>query len=296
MATRNSTSPWIYIGCGCLALAVFAVALVIGGGYFGYSTIRGYVEDLEDPQRRNERALELLGAERLPEGYYTLFFIPVPWVLDFVMLTDSEAANQSLAEIDQGVEEGLLDGHIFFYLRAFIATDPSDNDHFGVVRHQLDDGRLRIEVSDQRFISRQQLAEGVFVNGRQESRWSGHRGAYLDESGHDFDGLFSVVEIFCGDDALRSAVWFQRTPDGEIPAASDASPNSASTVEDPTPEDPTLEDPTVGGATQQATGPDTTDVEAPLHPGSVTDARLTGTPADGAALERFMGHFDLCAK
>lgn len=268
MARRSSTSPWIYVGCGCLALVVLVTSLVVGGAYFGYSKIRGYAEDLEDPQRRNERALELLGAQRLPEGYFTLFFISVPWVLDFVMLTDSEAANQRLEAMDRGLEAGLFDGHTFFYLRASIVADPADDEYLGVRRRPMDDGRLRIEISDQQFISRQQLGEGVFVEGRQESRWTSHHGAFLDDSGRTFDGLFSVVEIFCGDKALRSAVWFLRDEgSGQLPA-DDTMAETASTA-----------------------------VEAPPQSEDSEDVpRTLGTPADSAALEELLNHFDFCAR
>ena len=217
MSPKKSTSPWIYVGCGCLAFILIMVAVVVGGGYFGFTKIKGYVEDLEDPERRNARALELLGAESLPEGYYTLFFLPVPWVFDFVMLTDSESANQSLEAIEQDVDAALLTGHIFFYLRASIATDPNDENHFGVVQREMQDGRIRIEVSDQRFISEEELGSGQLQLGTQDIQWNGHRGAFTDEmGGTSAEGLFTVMNVSCPDDkAVRSAVWFRKAEEGE---------------------------------------------------------------------------------
>lgn len=256
MARKQSTSPWFYIGCGCLALVVIVLAAVVGGGFMGYSKMRGYVEDLNDPERRNDRALELLGAEEMPEGYFTLFFVPVPWLFDFVMLTDSEAANQSLEAIEQEMDPDLLGGHIFFYLRA---SEAADDQTFGIVRRDLGDGRIRIEVSDQRFISRQQLSQGSLTLGRQEIEWTGHLGAFQDEGGAQYDGLYSVISVSCGDSAMRSAVWFQRSDlQQEMTQETVNAPNT---------------------------------VELP----PIAAAEVPGTPVDPAALEAFMGHFDLCA-
>lgn len=217
MSPKKSTSPWIYVGCGCLALVVLMVAVVACGGYLGFTKLKGYVEDLEDPERRNARALELLGAEALPEGYYTLFFLPVPWVFDFVMLTDSEGANQTLEAMEDDVDTALLTGHIFFYLRSSIATDPNDENHFGVVQRQMKDGRIRIEVSDQRFVSDEELGSGQLQLGTQDIQWNSHRGAFVDDAGGaPAEGLFSVMNIACPEDStVRSAVWFRRAAEGE---------------------------------------------------------------------------------
>lgn len=257
MTRKRSTSPWIYVGCGCLTLILIVVAVVVGGGFVGYSKMRGYVEDLNDPERRNVRALELLGADQMPEGYFTLFFVPVPWVFDFVMLTDSEAANQTLEEIDQEIDPDLLSGHIFFYLRSSSVTD---QETFGVVRRDLGDGQVRIEVSDQRFISRQQIGQGTLTLGRQELHWTGHRGAFEDERGEQFEGIYSVIEVSCNDNAVRSAVWFQSTTEENV----------------------------------EVEGVEALDGAA--SPEAVEAIEIIGSPAHADTLEEFMGHFDLCAK
>ncbi|MEE8526652.1 MAG: hypothetical protein V3T72_22170, partial [Thermoanaerobaculia bacterium] len=85
---KKSTSPWLYIGCGCATLAGLAVVAVVAAGFFGASLFKGYVEDMQDPRARAERVKEILGTENLPAGYHARMYFSVPWVLDMVFLSD----------------------------------------------------------------------------------------------------------------------------------------------------------------------------------------------------------------
>lgn len=88
---------------GCLgATFVFFLALAISGYFIfkkGQEVLHEMEEGIKNPE---EQALNLLGATQLPEGYYSQMAVRVPFISDFVLISDqpkdleaAEAGNHS---------------------------------------------------------------------------------------------------------------------------------------------------------------------------------------------------------
>ncbi len=92
---ERKTSPWTWIAGGCLTLLVLGV-LVIGGGIFMVGRLVRNVEtDMKDPSRRDTRAREVLGVDRLPEGYNAVVALSVPLLADIAVLSDAPPKNDA---------------------------------------------------------------------------------------------------------------------------------------------------------------------------------------------------------
>ena len=75
-------------GCGCVGAIAALVMVVVGLGFLGAQKVREISETMNDPEARAQKALEILGAEALPVGYFTVAAVSVPFVFDFAVLSD----------------------------------------------------------------------------------------------------------------------------------------------------------------------------------------------------------------
>lgn len=265
MAERKG-SPWWTLGCCCGLAAVLAVVAAVGAGWLGFSRLKGYVEELEDPVLRAERVRELLGAEELPPGYHAMFFLRVPLVAVIVALSDDPRAAESYDRVDELEDEpGLPGQHFFFYVRYRFDFDRSDGAGFDTIERVEGGSEIQLDnVEGMELISDRQLGEGTLEIGRQTIRYQAHLGATLDDDGQREDGVFSLLEIDCPKSRQqRFAVWFEHREREPVIAAPEAD----------------------GGPI----------VEAAADAPGDGEPEIAGSPADPEALADFMGHFDLCA-
>lgn len=220
MSPKQERSPWVYVGCGCAVLVVLIVLVIAGAGMFVARGLKNYAQDMEDPVTRNERAREMLGAGALPHGYNAQVFFSVPFLLEFVMLTDGEPVTEENSEIF--FEHANL--FTFFEMR-----------NLGDNRRQLDeylagerDSTDLFENMDFDIRGRELLGRGGFEIGDQQMRYVVQRGE-LDSRRDEVDGVFALVGTQCaGDDKLRVSMWFQRLPEPLAPnAAGDAAAEAA---------------------------------------------------------------------
>lgn len=86
----KGTSPWVWVGVGCLGAVVLAVAAVVALGAFGYRKVKQLEAEIKDPSARADKVKRVLGADRLPPGYHAVMAMSVPLVMDMAMLSDVE--------------------------------------------------------------------------------------------------------------------------------------------------------------------------------------------------------------
>ena len=88
MSERES-SPWLYVGVGCLLAVILVVGSCVAVGWLGVRKAKELGEDITDPVKREAKVLEILGAEELPPGYYPMMALSMPLgVMEMAMLTD----------------------------------------------------------------------------------------------------------------------------------------------------------------------------------------------------------------
>jgi len=222
---KRGTSPWVYIGIGCLAAVLLLVAVVVGLGYIGYRTVRGTLESMEDPVARAGAATRILGADELPDGYYPMVGMSIPFILETALLSDQPpdetGAVPGFRERGFIYVKTLRIGEQEQELRDFFdgkSTDPEALRQFSI---DLDIDEV--------------LDRGVFEEADRTLRWAAYRGEIAadqpaggpregrDRGRQRQQGLNAMVLIECSnDERLRFGIWFGPDPDPEAQAGDPA--------------------------------------------------------------------------
>ncbi|MDX1632710.1 MAG: hypothetical protein R3234_12645 [Thermoanaerobaculia bacterium] len=213
MAERE-TSPWVYIGIGCLLAVVLAVGSCVALGWFGMQKAKEMGEAMTDPEQRRERVLESLGAEELPPGYHPIMAFSMPLgVMEMAMLGDEPPETD---------EEGRsvpseLGSRGFIYiaqrklgdqekeLRAYLEGESRD-------RGPLDNLELDVGMDRGEVVKRGRLEIGevgyLYLIQR----------GILHGKGTPDEGIATTFMVECpsGNDRLQMGIWFTPLPEAAI--------------------------------------------------------------------------------
>ncbi|MGH9319288.1 MAG: hypothetical protein ACRD21_18235 [Vicinamibacteria bacterium] len=80
MPESKGIPAWAWVGCGCVGALGAVPLLVVAVGVWGVQKASQLAEDMADPDERAENALEVLGANEIPQGYYPLVAFSVPFL------------------------------------------------------------------------------------------------------------------------------------------------------------------------------------------------------------------------
>lgn len=215
MSEKKSIPPWVWVGCGCLgAIGAFAF-IVLGLGFWGAQQVREVNETMSDPDARNEKALDILGAQALPDGYFAVAAVSIPFVMEFAVLTD-RPPDESGRPTSLGTK-----GFTFMSFPAIGAGDEELYDFFEGRTETTDSlrrERFNVEL-------RERLAHGRLERADDSVLWVGHRGVVQsDHVDSPPDGLVSLALFECGDDRRRIGIWTGPDPTPE------SSPNDVDRV------------------------------------------------------------------
>ena len=194
-------SPWVYVLLGCLGLLVL-IGVVVGGlVFFGVRTARNVAADNEDPERRRDRALEILGAEVAPGGYHAAAVISVPFVLDMAVLSDLAPGAEPWA--------GEFGERGFYYVQALWGGDDLRAFFDGETSEAVVLRDMGLELDLEENLERGELRrEDVAV------RWATFRGSTMFGPGEQIGESVTLIEFGCAtDERMRMGIWFGPSSD-----------------------------------------------------------------------------------
>ncbi|MEM8932294.1 MAG: hypothetical protein AAGE94_14020 [Acidobacteriota bacterium] len=269
---KNKTPAWIWIGCGCLA-AIIGLAVALGGvGFAGVKFFQGMVDDMADPVARTEAALDLLGAETLPDGWHPYAVFRIPFAMTLVMLSDGEplpAVEGDFGDKIESLERLALNAdsigdNLWIYTR-IRGRKAGDGVTIDEVISGSRSGGAQVDLGTE-FDVTADLGDGQLQLGDQAISWAARQGTMV-AKGDTIPGIWSILGITCPDDTFHEVVWFQRSATAESDETTVVEGSMAATAAE---------------SAAAAVGESTTEV------------RTAGTPADPVTIESVMGHFALC--
>lgn len=203
---QKGTSPWVWVGVGCLGALLLAVGAVLAAGAFGYRKVKQLEAEMKDPQARTAKVRRILGTDHLPEGYHAVMGMSVPFVMEMAMLSDVEP------DFRDGRRRGGLGRRGFIYVRTLSSGNDRQQlrDYF---EGRTDDAdvlrRNHIRIGRRGEVLRRGLidmAEG------EKLMYLAQRGE-LDMAESRAQGITTMMLLDCqGDTRQRFGIWFGPEP------------------------------------------------------------------------------------
>ncbi|MEM6795253.1 MAG: hypothetical protein AAF725_14835 [Acidobacteriota bacterium] len=272
----QKTPAWVWIGCGCMLMVLLLIGAVAGVSFFGVNMFKSMVEDMADPLARADATMELLGAETLPEGWYSHAFFTFPFVMKIAILSDGDPGEAIEGSFEEKVEamENLVLRHdqlgrnIFLYMSLRGRGEEAFEE---VLAGKNSGASVNLDIDLKKI---EDLGSGELVVGSQSLEWRAARGS-METMGGAAEGIYAVIDVRCATGERHDAIWFQRLEPEETPAP--GAEASATETSDPAASELEVES---GAEPAAESGP--------------TSGSAPGTPAEPAAIEWLFGHFDVC--
>ena len=197
---KPKRSPWFWILIGCGGFVVLLIAAPIVLWHFGSRRlVTALEENAKNPALRAQNAKEMLGASRLPDGYYPISgTFKIPFVT-IVRLYD-QAPN------DKGFVTTFKDRGFIFTDTLYTQSESKDREAFFT---GAPDASETFEDIGVKLRARETLKTGSMDIGKEKIRYRIVRGR-VEEGKSEAEGPMVLMWIDCpGEKRERWAVWFQ---------------------------------------------------------------------------------------
>lgn len=216
---KRSTSPWVWIAVGCGGLVLLAGIVVVGLGVWGYRTAKQLESEMKNPETREARVLEVLGAKKLPEGYFPMVGLSAPFGLMETAILSDRLLPFDKAERDQIGSHEAFGERGFIYLM-MIRTRGEEQELDDFFSGKTDDPRVLrkagVNVSRGEVVRRGKIAAaGGSVRYLAQRSNVGFNS--MSSSGNS---LTNILLIHCEQDSkFRFGIWFGPDPAPQTPVA-----------------------------------------------------------------------------
>jgi hypothetical protein len=203
---QKKTSPWVYVGIGCLIAVVIGVAGVGTVAFYGYRKAKQFGEEMKDPKAREAKVKAILHTDTLPAGYHAVVGLSVPYVMEMAMLSDKEP------DPDGQVKSMGTRGFVYMNVMSQGKDQRELRDFF---EGKTDDAEV-LRRNNINVHSKEILKRGVIEQRGHKLLYLAQRGD-ISMSGHSSNGLSSQILVQCGtsDSRMRLGIWFGPDPGGE---------------------------------------------------------------------------------
>jgi len=220
MPPERGRPPWTHVGIGCAVAAGLAFSGGVTLALLGYRWVKGVEKDLEDPGTREDRVREVLGCETLPDGYYPVVGVSVPFVTDTAVLSDRPVVS--------GEDRERFGQRGFIYVKVVMAPGRDQQELRDYFDGRRDDPEI-LRRNHIRVDSREVVRRGSIEQASRRLLYLAQRGE-AGVFGHDGKGLHALILVDCSEDRrLRLGIWFGPDP----AAAGDDAPDYSGTPADP---------------------------------------------------------------
>jgi len=205
---EGKTSPWVWIGCGCLLALVLIVGVLGGMIFMGVSWVKDIEETMSDPVKRADRVKEILDTDELPEGYNAIAGITIPLFAELAVLGTNEPDDHG--QLDELGERG------FVYMKMKLSMAEKEQELRDFLEGKTDKSPDIVLQSNIRMDTEEVIRRGSFELDDSNVIYSAYRGD-IDVENKSGQGLASMAMIQCpGEHRIRLGIWFGPDPtDGE---------------------------------------------------------------------------------
>ncbi|MEM1249378.1 MAG: hypothetical protein AAGA81_14940 [Acidobacteriota bacterium] len=208
MSEKQRTPGWVWAAFGCIFAAFAAAVFFVVVFVFGARKVREFEADLKDPVSREERVLEVLGADAMPDGFYPMVGFSLPFVFDMAMMTTTPPDESG--EMAEGLGD---EAFIYFKMLGRATQEEELYDFFeGKTNDPTVLRRQNISVNVRKLLDR-----GVIERDDTTVLWVVNEGTFGMGGGSARDGLATLMLFQCpGQKRLRMGIWM--APGPEAPA------------------------------------------------------------------------------
>jgi hypothetical protein len=174
--------------------------------YFAYRKGKEMEKTWSDPKAREEKAREVLAYDKLPEGYYPLGAMSIPFVMDMAMIGDDPPPEGAKPDDHEGFKER---GFMYFKVRRVGKGDREIRDFMAGKGKKPD-----WIQSDSDFDEQDVVRRGEVVGDDHKILFSAARGRFKHE-GESKEGITTMMLIDCPqatDRRVRFGLWFGPDP------------------------------------------------------------------------------------
>lgn len=199
--TPKRTSPWVYVAIGCGGALLLGVLGIVGVGVYGYRKAKQIEAEMKDPAARAAKVREVLGGD-VPDGYYPVVALSVPFLLDMAMLGDHPPDEKGAPNkrMDRG----------FVYVNS-LGTGQQQDELKRYFEGKTDDAEV-LRQTNIHIDADETIRRGVIDLPGQSTLYLAQRGNFAmnDRRSH---GLTTLVFIDCPQDSRqRLGIWFGPDP------------------------------------------------------------------------------------
>jgi len=201
---EGKTSPWVWVGCGCLVALILLVGTIGGMIFMGVSWVKDIEETMSDPEKRADRVMEILDADRLPDGYNAIAGITIPLFAEMAVLGTNEP--DAHGQLDELGERG------FVYMKLKLPMPEKEQELRDFLEGRSEKKPDIMLQSNIRLDADEVVERGEMELDGSNAIYTIYRGD-INVENRTGEGLAAMAMIECPEDnRIRLGIWFGPDP------------------------------------------------------------------------------------